>query len=95
MAELQTATCDVCGAVKREQNHWFRVWIVPGLNKQSDMVAITLWNFTAWDLSHFHCCGEEHALRKAGELLGKIGADKAAALAPDTELLQTVEPKQD
>jgi hypothetical protein len=59
-------TCDVCGIHKGDQNHWFRVWRIVE-------VCIAPWNFHACPKEHFHCCGEEHALRKAAELLGPSG----------------------
>jgi hypothetical protein len=69
MAELSHPfTCDVCGVHKGEQNHWFKVWENP-----AGLVCISVWDRNP-AVEHFHCCGEEHALRKAGELLGKIGS---------------------
>jgi hypothetical protein len=93
MAELvDPFTCDVCGVHKGERNHWFRVWLAPGLERKFDMVAITGWDFTGWDLKHFHACGEEHALRKAAELLAglKTASDKRTTLPnAETTAIQT------
>ena len=63
-------TCDVCGVHKGEQNHWFRVWAARFSGGNAVMMAT--WDCQT-DIKHCHCCGEEHALRKAGELLGGIG----------------------
>jgi len=68
MADLNSASCDVCGTIKREQNHWFRVWIDPSYG----WLIIAPWKFDP-GLKHAHCCGEQHAVQKAGELLGKGG----------------------
>jgi hypothetical protein len=64
-------TCDVCGVHKGEQNHWFRVWRVVE-------VSIAPWSCLPPVEKHFHACGEEHALRKAAELLAglKPASDK-------------------
>jgi hypothetical protein len=77
MAELSHPfTCDVCGVHKGEQNHWFRVWACSGSDETYAGVVIGPWIATDTvpaPLGHYHCCGEAHALRKAGELLGRIG----------------------
>lgn len=68
MAELPSPfTCDVCGVHKKEQNHWFRVW-----KNEYGTVCIASWPGHQFMNPCFHCCGEEHALRKAAELLGKL-----------------------
>ena len=101
MADLQTASCDVCGVIKGAQNHWFRVW-------NASLVAGRAWIIIAtWDappaVKHSHCCGEQHALRKAAELLAGIGQAAVASTeplaviaAPSTEesSAERVEPKE-
>ena len=68
MAEnLHPFTCDVCGIQKGENNHWFKVWRNP-----VGIVSIGIWGLKP-ETAHFHCCGEEHALRKAAELLTPSG----------------------
>jgi hypothetical protein len=67
MAELASPfSCDVCHVHKGAGNHWFRVWLNP-----AGLVTIGTWEKRP-AIRHFHCCGEEHALRKAGELLSEL-----------------------
>lgn len=78
MADLQTASCDVCRVVKKDSNHWFRVWInaMEWLNAEG-IVCIAPWNAEV-SAKHFHCCGPAHALQKVAELMGQ-------AAVPSTE----------
>ena len=67
MADVLSSSCDVCGTIKREANHWFRVW-----KYYEGLVVIAPWNY---DLDeeppvHKHPCGEDHALKLAARLLG-------------------------
>ena len=66
MADVSSSYCDVCGALKKEANHWFRVWT-------NDIdVVISPWNRILDTISkHQHACGEGHALKLAARLLGK------------------------
>jgi hypothetical protein len=66
-------SCDVCGVHKGAGNHWFKVFIHPGAGR----VSIATWD-RAINPPMFHCCGEEHALRKAGELLSELKPTAAA-----------------
>lgn len=62
-------TCDICGVHKGEQNHWFRVW----KDEADGLVVIAPWGFDVEAAEHFHCCGEQHAVQKAAELLTPSG----------------------
>lgn len=75
MSELSSPfCCDVCGVHKGAQNHWFKIWI-----DSDGSICISLWNVPLDQVSKpFHCCGEEHALRKAGELLSELKSTAAA-----------------
>jgi hypothetical protein len=67
MAALSSPfSCDVCGIHKGAQNHWFKVY------RCSNRVCIATWDKADNGAEMFHCCGEEHALRKAGELLSEL-----------------------
>jgi hypothetical protein len=85
MAELsQPFSCDVCGVHKGDQNHWFKVWRNP-----VGIVSISVWGLKPAG-QHFHCCGEQHAIQKAGELLAGLGSVPSIdppppAAAPSTE----------
>lgn len=86
MSQLsQPFACDVCGVIKGAQNHWFRVW------RDENAVYITGWGNYAPNKSmllltpadfHYHCCGEEHALRKAAELLASLGQAAVPSMEP-------------
>lgn len=69
MAELANPySCDVCGVVKGDNNHWWRVW------RLIDRVEIAPWRHSPTGI-HFHACGEEHALRLAAKLLGELNKE--------------------
>jgi hypothetical protein len=73
MADLpRQFTCDVCQVLKREANHWFRIW-----RDDEGLVAIAPWNYDVGEIEHEHACGESHALNLAARLLGQ--AVKSAA----------------
>ena len=73
MAELpHPYSCDVCGVHKGAGNHWFKVYAC------SNRVCISTWGKLDNGAKMFHCCGEEHALRKAGELLSDLKPPAAA-----------------
>lgn len=67
MARIVTYTCDNCGAVKKETNHWF----VGSVNGSFD---ITPWNDT--DANSYqgilHLCGDACVLARVQEFLGKV-----------------------
>lgn len=56
-------TCDVCGTIKRDANHWWRVFI-----DELGLVCICPWSRLP-KFSHNHACGEEHALKIAARLM--------------------------
>lgn len=66
MADVLSATCDICGVIKREANHWYRVW----KNKNTSIIHIAPWSSRP-ETPHQHACGEDHALKLAARLLGK------------------------
>lgn len=63
MADVLSATCDICGVIKREANHWYRVW-----KYEDGDIVIATWPQQV-GLPHFHACGEDHALKLASRLL--------------------------
>ena len=57
MSVQQTYSCDVCGKVRGEMNHW---WLVSGFGPED----ITLLGIQPWDsaeaaLAEAHLCGEK------------------------------------
>jgi hypothetical protein len=78
MADVLSATCDICGVIKKEANHWYRVW-----KNRDDVIGIAPWSLPMEEMRHQHACGEDHALKLAARLLGKssgvgLGAEAAA-----------------
>lgn len=79
MANLpQPFSCDICGTIKRDANHWYRVLKYP-----AGEVMIAPWSSFP-DREHFHACGEDHALKLAARLLGKK-TDTLADPEPSTK----------
>lgn len=61
MSTVQVTKCDVCGAQKKEVNHWFVVWIVPNINVFQCCSAETyIEKYPAWYI-HTDVCGRECA----------------------------------
>ena len=69
MADVLSSSCDICGTIKREANHWFRVWECPS-GDDKGLVVIARWSYEVGDMRHQHACGEDHALKLAARLLG-------------------------
>jgi hypothetical protein len=67
MADVLSASCDICDVLKGRANHWYRVW------KANSAIGIAPWSLDIPD-KHFHACGEVHALQLAARLLGKPAA---------------------
>ncbi len=70
MAELTQYKCDVCGAVKGEANHWYKMRVL-------DALHIYRWDFGGEggsDLSgqRLHLCGQACVLKKVNEFMGKV-----------------------
>ncbi len=70
MAEKRTYTCDVCGAEKRETNHWFVIF------QRGEFQTIARFTAANLDTTHItpgtaisHVCGENCALKKTSEFL--------------------------
>lgn len=65
MASQTRILCDVCGAEKKEQNHWFRCDFTI-----ADGIKFERWNYDEpiRNLhSEFHLCGSECCQRKLAE----------------------------
>lgn len=43
MAKIEKYTCDMCGAEKKEANHWFRVFVFPASVKDGQAIYIVPW----------------------------------------------------
>jgi hypothetical protein len=84
MADLPNPqSCDICGAIKGKNNHWWRVWI-----DEYNIVMIAPWARMPKS-AHSHACGEEHAVRLAGKLVNEIAR---ADHAPEAERLPEFKP---
>lgn len=68
MARTETYTCDVCGAVKGEVNHWWRIRIVDSFH------------LYAWDTEVpepypdeviYHLCGQQCVIAKVNEFMSR------------------------
>lgn len=86
MADVLSSSCDVCGTIKKEANHWFRVW--------QNVEAHRIVHIGPWDykppVDHLHACGEDHALKLAARLLGNqkssiVEGDSGVPADPDGE----------
>jgi hypothetical protein len=58
MANITTQSCDVCGVMRKETNHWFRivVWVAfesPG------RISVYPWTFNLYDTIHQHACSDK------------------------------------
>ena len=69
MADVLSSSCDICGVIKGEANHWFRVWECPS-GDDKGLVVIARWSYDIEETKHQHACGEDHALKLAARLLG-------------------------
>jgi hypothetical protein len=64
MAELaQPFSCDVCGVIKQDSNHWYRVW-----KDERGRVIVSPWEFIP-EVDHSHLCGPAHMLKRVAELM--------------------------
>jgi hypothetical protein len=57
MADINTQSCDVCGAVRKETNHWFRVEI--GNDEYINGIFIYSWDTTNVLTGHQHTCSDK------------------------------------
>jgi hypothetical protein len=57
-------TCDVCGAEKKEANHWWMAQI------SSRQFLLWPWDTGARDKGILHLCGEACVLKRLSEFLG-------------------------
>jgi hypothetical protein len=63
MANLpQPFSCDICQTIKRDANHWYRVW-----RDDHGLIMMAPWSLDL-EIEHFHACGEDHALRLIARL---------------------------
>jgi hypothetical protein len=67
LAEKRTYTCDVCGAERKETNHWFYA-IRVGCSLVVQPMNHALSPFSPTDVIN-HLCGETCALKKVGEFI--------------------------
>lgn len=68
MSQSLTYTCDVCGAVKREANHWFRVLVA--CRGVSVRFTIVPWGCgTGRQKQEMHLCGLECAHKAMAKAL--------------------------
>lgn len=67
VAETRTFTCDGCGAVKKESNHWWKLAV------ESEVLLLARWDETGWlnreDTPVAHVCGRACALKKVEEFM--------------------------
>lgn len=63
MADLNTAVCNKCGAIKRTSNHWFRIKVEPG--------RIVLTDFTSMVDRTYDVCGAGCLQKMVGELISQ------------------------
>lgn len=70
MAQKITYSCDYCGAVKGEQNHWFIV--APSATPVTDAARIVI---EKWDpqIQGKHACGERCVAKAVSEFCGGGG----------------------
>lgn len=74
MAITQTITCDVCGAVKRETNHWWQAMVNVGLRA---MLVQPIFGEIGWggpgmgdaNSEVVHLCGQDCVNRKVAEIM--------------------------
>lgn len=71
MAKVESYVCDVCGAVKGEKNHWFRMVI-----DEDTGLWMKEWSGTMFDnkgnfAPHLHLCSDECVTRKVQQFLSE------------------------
>jgi len=71
MALQQTITCDVCGVVKREANHWFTYL------DQAGQVTFYPWSEADYR-THNHLCSERCCMTILSRKLAAWGRKEAA-----------------
>ena len=61
--KVETYSCDVCGVLKKETNHWYKVQAVEGI------FTCAVWGDIRWPASlpagpseYAEVCGQEHVL---------------------------------
>jgi hypothetical protein len=81
MAEQRIYTCDECGAVKRDVNHWFKIV------STSDSLRLVSWNFElgGYEQDHLrvkHICGDACVTKAVAKFMTGIkrAGDERAAL---------------
>jgi len=74
MAELNTQTCDVCGTIRRDANHWFHAGVVKvtNLSRKSWQFVIAPWEgwLPAETVDHMHLCSENCAAKAMSKVIG-------------------------
>jgi hypothetical protein len=69
MARVEKVTCDVCGVLKQETNHWF---ILNGVDYSGIIIdnCSALGNYSD-QASFIDLCGEACVIKKVSELIAK------------------------
>lgn len=88
----QTITCDICGAEKKQTNHWFVV------HEQGDELRLTGWNSRSrLRAGSKHLCGQVCLHKLADIFMARVIAEKAAPAketATDESLLTRPTPER-
>jgi hypothetical protein len=72
MAWTEQFTCDVCGAAKKEVNHWYMISFREAEDDKTFGWFISKWEKASEkDLTIKHVCGQEHAHKLLDEFLQK------------------------
>jgi hypothetical protein len=66
MAHITTFRCDVCGKLKQEANHWFRLLKGPG---PVASLTVTAWEDPALGPEEMHLCGMECVQKAVGKAM--------------------------
>lgn len=74
MAQLKTYVCDVCGAQRKEANHWFL------LDTTTKTMVITKWDDKLAETVDCHLCGEGCLYAKVSEVVGEWSGQKVISL---------------
>jgi hypothetical protein len=71
MARKEQVTCDGCGKLKQETNHWFIVTFEPELSDISVFKRNIKRDEEDEGTAMYDCCGESCVLKKVSELISK------------------------
>jgi hypothetical protein len=72
MSVKATYTCDNCGAVKGETNHWFAIH-----QMSTGFLGFSIMAFANSGLGAWHLCGEACVMAKVSQCLREISAAAA------------------